>query len=82
MGTLAFTKENIEIGFKVTEIHPIDENIFGEDECLSSFVTDREAVEKEIDHQPVSEPIPSSSRNTKENSRNDQTVSQSRTNNE
>jgi hypothetical protein len=28
MGPLAFTKENTEEGFKVTGIHPMDENIF------------------------------------------------------
>jgi hypothetical protein len=33
---------------------------FREDEFLFPFVTDREAVEKETDHQPHSEPIPPS----------------------
>jgi hypothetical protein len=37
----AFTKCNIEKGFNVTGIHPLNENIFDEDEFLSSYVTDR-----------------------------------------
>jgi hypothetical protein len=37
----AFTKCNIEEGFNVTGIHPLNENIFGEDKFLSSYVTDR-----------------------------------------
>jgi hypothetical protein len=37
----AFTKRNIEKGFNVTGIHPLNENIFDEDEFLSSYVTDR-----------------------------------------
>jgi hypothetical protein len=53
MGTLAFTKENIENSFKVTGIHPTDKNISGQGEFLSLFVTDREEVENEIDHQPA-----------------------------
>lgn len=37
----AFTKENIEKGFKVSGIYAYDENVFKEHEFLSSFVTDR-----------------------------------------
>jgi hypothetical protein len=37
----AFTKCNIEKGFNVAGIHPLNENIFDEDEFLSSYVTDR-----------------------------------------
>jgi hypothetical protein len=36
----AFTKCNVEKGFNVTGIHPVNENIFGEDEFLSSYVTE------------------------------------------
>jgi hypothetical protein len=36
----AFTKCNVEKGFNVTGIRPLNENIFGE-EFLSSYVTDR-----------------------------------------
>jgi hypothetical protein len=36
----AFTKCNIEKVFNVTGIQPLNENIFGEDEFLSSYVTD------------------------------------------
>lgn len=38
---LAFTPSNIQSGFRVSGIWPINENIFGEDEFLSSYVTDR-----------------------------------------
>jgi hypothetical protein len=31
MGPLAFTNENIEKCFTVTDVHPMDENIFGDD---------------------------------------------------
>jgi hypothetical protein len=37
----AFAKHNTEKGFCVTGIYPLNENIFDEDEFLSSFVTDR-----------------------------------------
>ena len=37
----AFTKSNIEKGFMVTGIYPLNENIFEDDEFFSSFVTDR-----------------------------------------
>ena len=36
-----FTKHNIEKGLNVTGIYPLHKNIFGEDEFLSSYVTDR-----------------------------------------
>jgi len=36
-----FTKHNIEKGFNVTGIYPLNKIIFGEDEFLSSYVTDR-----------------------------------------
>lgn len=45
----AFTKENIEKGFKVTGIFPFERNIFTDDEFLSSYVTDRELVQKNTD---------------------------------
>lgn len=37
----AFTNSNICSGFKVTGIVPLDENIFTDDEFLTSYVTDR-----------------------------------------
>ena len=43
----AFTKENIENGFKMSGIFPFNENIFKDDEFLSSFVTDRELIEQD-----------------------------------
>lgn len=43
----AFTKENIENGFKISGIFPFNENIFKDDEFLSSFVTDRELIEQD-----------------------------------
>jgi hypothetical protein len=36
-----FTKHNIEKRFRVTGMYPLNENIFGEDEFLSSYVTER-----------------------------------------
>jgi transposase-like protein len=42
----AFTKENIEKGFKVTGIFPFLRDIFTDDEFLSSYVTDRELIDK------------------------------------
>jgi len=36
-----FTKDNIEMGFHVTGIYPLNKNIFGEDEFLSSELTIR-----------------------------------------
>jgi hypothetical protein len=41
MFSKAFTKHNIEKGFHVTGIHPLNENTFCEDESLFSYVTDR-----------------------------------------
>lgn len=38
---LAFTPSNIQSGFKVSGIWPVNENIFGDDEFPSSYVTDR-----------------------------------------
>ena len=37
----AFTKHNIEKGFHVTGVYPLNENPFCEDEFLSSNVIDR-----------------------------------------
>ena len=37
----AFTPENITAGFKATGIWPFDWDVFGDDEFLSSYVTDR-----------------------------------------
>ncbi|KAG5881610.1 hypothetical protein JTB14_030307 [Gonioctena quinquepunctata] len=39
---LAFTPKNIQSGFRVSGIWPSNENIFGDEEYLSSSVTDRE----------------------------------------
>ena len=39
-------KENIEKGFQVTIIHPVERNVFTEDEFLSSYVTDCKLVQK------------------------------------
>lgn len=44
----AFTSENIQSGFKVTGIYPMNRHIFAEHEFLSSYVTDR----------PLTEPTP------------------------
>lgn len=38
----AFTLKNIQSGFRVTGIWPVDENVFGDDEFLCSALTDRE----------------------------------------
>ena len=38
----ALKPENILAGFRVTGISPYDRNVFGDDEFLSSYVTDRE----------------------------------------
>jgi hypothetical protein len=38
---LAFTPSNIQAGFKVSGIWPLDRNVFRDDEFLSSSVTDR-----------------------------------------
>jgi hypothetical protein len=37
----SFSKHNVEKGFHLTRIYPLKANIFGEDEFLSSYVTDR-----------------------------------------
>ncbi|KAG8266592.1 hypothetical protein J6590_068657 [Homalodisca vitripennis] len=42
----AFTKENIEKGFKVPGICPLNENIFNNEEFMSSYVTDRPLSEE------------------------------------
>lgn len=39
---LAFNPKNIQAGFKVSGIWPVDENVVNEDEFLSSAVTGRE----------------------------------------
>jgi len=59
--TKAFTKHNYEKQFLVTEIYPLNENICGEDEFVSSCVTDRP-------YSQVTEPAsaPSSSNNNTE----------------
>ena len=36
----AFTSENITAGFKATGFWPFDRNVFGDDEFMSSYVTD------------------------------------------
>lgn len=41
--TRAFTPSNIQSGFAATGIWPHDRNIFGEDEFLPSYITDRDA---------------------------------------
>jgi hypothetical protein len=58
----AFTKCNTEKGFNVTRIHPLNENIFCEDEFLSSYVTDRP-----YSQMSVSDNVPSSSLGSKHN---------------
>lgn len=45
---LACTPSNIQNGFKVAGIWPFNDNIFGEDEFLSSFVTDRPYVNASV----------------------------------
>ncbi|CAH2089142.1 unnamed protein product [Euphydryas editha] len=42
---LAFTPSNIQNGFKISGIWPFNDNIFSEDEFLSSYVTDRPFVD-------------------------------------
>ena len=42
----AFMKENIEKGFQVTIIHPVERNVFTEDEFLSTYITDCKLVQK------------------------------------
>lgn len=37
----SFSVQNITKGFQVTEIYPLNEGIFGDDEFLPSYVTDR-----------------------------------------
>jgi hypothetical protein len=58
----AFTICNIEKGFNVTGIHPLNENIFCEDEFLSSYVTNRP-----YNHVTESGNAPSSSLASKDN---------------
>lgn len=41
----AFTSQNIQSGFEVAGIYPLNRNIFGEHEYLSSYVTDRPLME-------------------------------------
>ena len=43
----AFSTENIISGFRVAGIYPFDRHVFGEDEYMSSFVTDRPAPQHE-----------------------------------
>ncbi|WP_341658275.1 helix-turn-helix domain-containing protein [Blattabacterium cuenoti] len=50
----SFTKENIEKGFLVTGICPLDQNIFGDHEFLSSYVTDRPYEEAAVSVQSTS----------------------------
>lgn len=45
---LAFTSSNISKGFQVSGIFPLNENIFGDDEFLSSFVTDRTLDQSDV----------------------------------
>lgn len=45
---LAFTPSNIQAGFAATGISPFNRDVFGDDEYLSSFVTDRPFPEPEI----------------------------------
>lgn len=49
----AFTQQNIIAGFKVSGIWPINENIFGDHEFLSSYVTDRPQTPTTDGQQPV-----------------------------
>lgn len=45
----AFSTENIISGYRVSGIYPFDRHVFGEDEYMSSFVTDRPAPQEEQD---------------------------------
>ena len=52
----AFSPENITAGFRVTGIFPFNRHIFGDDEYLSSYVTDRaEGQDVEAEGQQTSE---------------------------
>lgn len=59
---LAFTSVNISKGFQVSGIVPLNENIFTEDEFLSSYVTDRALTEKHVTVEDTVSP----SKNSKE----------------
>lgn len=51
---LAFNPSNIQSGFKVSGIWPINENIFRDDEFLCSEITDRQNPETQPSHGNVS----------------------------
>lgn len=57
----AFTAKNIVSGFQVTGIHPLNENIFGDEEYLPCNVTDRPLERAESDSHPAVVPRPSTS---------------------
>lgn len=62
----AFTLKNITKGFEVSGIFPLNENIFGEEEFLPSFVTDRPCPENlqsmEQEHKTLELSTPSTSK--------------------
>lgn len=84
---LAFTPSNIQNGFKVAGIWPFNDNIFGEDEFLSSYVTDRPYEVADPDahisldmadtQQNIALPGPSQSVNIEQQTDNNQVVIES-----
>lgn len=53
----AFTSQNIESGFRVTGIYPMNRNIFADHEFLSSYVTDRPIIEPSLNKHSASSKV-------------------------
>ena len=51
----AMTPTNIVNGFKITGIHPLNGDIFSEDEFLSSYVTDQPRIQQATTHLQVNQ---------------------------
>lgn len=61
---LAFTLKNVQSGFAVSGISPINRNIFEEHEFLSSYVTDRPNINSENgSQQPSCSHVPTTAEN-------------------
>ena len=50
-----FVPENITAGLRASGIHPVDRDIFHDDEFLSAYVTDRSAEPANEEVEPVAE---------------------------
>ncbi|KAI0232900.1 hypothetical protein LSAT2_016833 [Lamellibrachia satsuma] len=50
-----FVPENITAGLRATSIHPVDRDIFHDDEFLSAYVTERSAELTNEEVEPVAE---------------------------